>query len=241
MGNALRDQTVLVVGRGSGIARAITLLARSEGARVVVAGRDKAKLAGAYDDVADPGISAEAIDITDDASIAVLAERVGPVDHVVSTASARARGNLADLQRENLQMSFDTKVIGPTMLAKYFAAQINPGGSFVLFSGVHAFKLNVGYLGVGITNGAVDFLTRWLAVELAPIRVNAISPGVIDTGAWDAMGEDGKRGYFKHIADHNPTGRIGTPDDIAGAVLFAMTNTFMTGMTLKVDGGEPLI
>ena len=241
MGNALRDQTVLVVGRGSGIARAITLLARSEGARVVVAGRDKAKLAGAYDGVADPGISAEAIDITDDASIAVLAERVGPVDHVVSTASARARGNLADLQRENLQMSFDTKVIGPTMLAKYFAAQINPGGSFVLFSGVHAFKLNVGYLGVGITNGAVDFLTRWLAVELAPIRVNAISPGVIDTGAWDAMGEDGKRGYFKHIADHNPTGRIGTPDDIAGAVLFAMTNTFMTGMTLKVDGGEPLI
>ena len=83
-------------------------------------------------------------------------------------------------------MSFDTKVIGPTMLAKYFAAQINPDGSFVLFSGVHAFKLNIGYLGVGITNGAVDFLTRWLAVELAPIRVNAISPGVIDTGAWDA-------------------------------------------------------
>jgi NAD(P)-dependent dehydrogenase (short-subunit alcohol dehydrogenase family) len=241
VGNALRDQTVLVVGRGSGIARATTLLARSEGARVVVAGRGKAKLAGAYDDVADPGISAEAVDITDDASIAALAERVGPVDHVVSTASARARGNLADLQRENLQMSFDTKVIGPTILAKYFAAQINPGGSLVLFSGVHAFKLNVGYLGVGITNGAVDFLTRWLAVELAPIRVNAISPGVIDTGAWDAMGEDGKRDYFKHIADHNPTRRIGTPDDIAGAVLFAMTNTFMTGMTLKVDGGEPLI
>jgi NAD(P)-dependent dehydrogenase (short-subunit alcohol dehydrogenase family) len=241
MGNALRDQTVLVVGRGSGIARATTLLARSEGARVVVAGRDKAKLAGAYDDVADPGISAEAVDITDDASIAALAERVGPVDHVVSTASARARGNLADLQRENLQMSFDTKVIGPTILAKYFAAQINPGGSLVLFSGVHAFKFNVGYLGVGITNGAVDFLTRWLAVELAPIRVNAISPGVIDTGAWDSLGAEGKRDYFEHIADGNPARRIGTPDDIAGAVLFAMTNTFMTGVTLKVDGGEPLI
>ncbi|MDT5251186.1 MAG: hypothetical protein QOH07_121 [Mycobacterium sp.] len=237
MGSALRDKTVLLVGRGSGIARAVTLLARSEGARVVVAGRDKTKLAGAYDD---PGISAQVVDVTDDASIAALAGRVGPVDHVVSTASARARGKLADLQRENLRISFDTKVIGPTMLAKYFAPQINPGGSFVLFSGVHAFKLNVGYLGVGITNGAVDFLTRWLAVELAPIRVNAISPGVIDTGAWDAMGEDGKRDYFKHIAANNPAGRIGTPDDIASAVLFAMTNTFMTGMTLRVDGGEPL-
>ena len=237
MANTLQDKTILVVGRGSGIARAVALLARSEGARVIVAGRDRAKLANSYDDA---GISAETIDITDDDSIVALAERVGRVDHVVSTASARARGKLADLQRQNLLESFDTKVIGPTMLAKHFASQINPGGSFVLFSGVHAFKHNVGYLGVGITNGAVDFLTRWLAVELAPIRVNAISPGVIDTGAWDAMGDDGKRDYFEHIAAHNPAGRIGTPDDIAAAVLFAMTNTFMTGVTLKIDGGEPL-
>jgi len=237
MANSLQDKTILVVGRGSGIARAVALRARSEGARVIVAGRDRAKLSNCYDD---PGISAETIDITDDDSIVALAERVGRVDHVVSTASARARGKLADLQRENLRMSFDTKVIGPTMLAKHFASQINAGGSFVLFSGVHAFKHNVGYLGVGITNGAVDFLTRWLAVELAPIRVNAISPGVIDTGAWDAMGDDGKRDYFAHIAAHNPAGRIGTPDDIAAAVLFAMTNTFMTGVTLKIDGGEPL-
>ena len=180
------------------------------------------------------------MDITDDTSIAALADRFGPVDHVVSTASARARGKLADLQRENLRLSFDTKVIGPTMLAKHFAAHINPGGSFVLFSGVHAFKLNVGYLGVGITNGAVDFLTRWLAVELAPIRVNAISPGVIDTGAWDSLGAEGKRDYFEHISSRNPARRIGTPDDIAAAVLFAMTNTFLTGMTLRIDGGEPL-
>ena len=238
MANALQDKTILVVGRGSGIARAVALLARSEGARVIVAGRDRAKLADSYDD---DGISAETIDITDDESIAALADRVSRVDHVVSTASARARGKLADLQRQNLLQSFDTKVIGPTMLAKHFASQINPGGSFVLFSGVHAFKHNVGYLGVGITNGAVDFLTRWLAVELAPIRVNAVSPGVIDTGAWDAMGEDGKRDYFEHIAAQNPAGRIGTPGDIAAAALFAMTNSFMTGVTLRVDGGEPLV
>jgi NAD(P)-dependent dehydrogenase (short-subunit alcohol dehydrogenase family) len=238
MGNSLRDKTVVVVGRGSGIARAVALLTQSEGARVIAAGRDKAKLAGAYDGI---DITAETVDITDDGSIADLADRVGPVDHVVSTASARARGKLGELDRQKLQLSFDTKVIGPTMLAKYFAPQINPGGSFVLFSGVHAFKLNVGYLGVGITNGADDFLTRWLAVELAPTRVNAISPGVIDTGAWDSLGDDGKRDYFEHIADSNPARRIGTPDDIAGAALFAMTNTFMTGMTLKVDGGEPLV
>src|ERR1700758_2917768 len=96
------------------------------------------------------------------------------------------------------------------------------------------------YLGVAITNGAVDFLTRSLAVELAPIRVNTISPGVIDTGAWDSLGEDGKRDYFQRIGNNNPARRIGKPADVADAVLFAMTNTFLTGVTLKVDGGEPL-
>jgi NAD(P)-dependent dehydrogenase (short-subunit alcohol dehydrogenase family) len=237
MGNALQGKRVLVVGRGSGIARAVTLLARSEGAEVVVAGRNKDTLASAYDD---SGITAEVIDITDDTSIASLADRLGSVDHVVSTASARARGKLAELERADVQRSFDTKVIGPTMLAKYFAPRMNPGGSFVLFSGVNAFKVNVGYLGVAITNGAVDFLTRSLAVELAPIRVNAISPGVIDTGAWDTMGEEGKRAYFKRVSAENPAGRIGSPEDVAEAVLFAMTSTFMTGVTLKIDGGEPL-
>lgn len=238
MGVTLQDSRVLVVGRGSGIARAITLMARSAGAEVVVAGRDKNKLAAAYDD---EGITSEALDITDDASIAALAERIGTLDHVVSTASARARGTLTALDRGSLRQSLDTKVLGPVMLAKHLAPQVTPNGSFVLFSGVNAFKVNVGYLGVAITNGAVDFLTRSLAVELAPVRVNAISPGVIDTGAWDSLGDEPKRAFFEDVSATNPAGRIGTIDDIAQAALFAMTNTFMTGVTLKIDGGEPLV
>ncbi len=237
MASALADRTVLVIGRGSGIARAITLLARSEGARVIVAGRDASKLAAAYDD---PAITAETVDVLDDDSIAGLAARVGVIDHLVSTVSARARGRLADLDRADLRRSFDTKVVGPVMLAKHFAEQIARDGSIVLFSGVNAFKVNVGYLGVAITNGAVDFLTRSLALELGPIRVNSISPGVIDTGIWDALGEAGKQAYFADLTAHNPARRIGTVDDVAGAALFAMTNTFLTGMTLRVDGGEPL-
>jgi NAD(P)-dependent dehydrogenase (short-subunit alcohol dehydrogenase family) len=169
---SLQGKCVVVVGRGGGIAKAVTMLARSEGARVVVAARDSEVLAAGYDD----DVTAETVDVTDDTSISAFAERVGPVDHLVSTVSARARGKLAELDRAKLQLSFDTKVIGPAMLAKYFAPQINEGGSIALFSGVNAFKVNVGYLGVAITNGAVDFLTRSLAVELAPIRVNAISP-----------------------------------------------------------------
>ncbi|HZZ47057.1 MAG TPA: SDR family oxidoreductase [Pseudonocardia sp.] len=180
------------------------------------------------------------MDITDDDSITALGERLGTLDHVVSTASARARGRLRDLSRASVLASLDTKVIGPLMLAKHLGPRINEGGSFVLFSGVAALKIAVGTLAVAITNGAADTLTRSLAVELAPVRVNAISPGVIDTGAWDALGEQGKADLFTHQAERNPARRIGTTDDIAGAVLFALTSTFLTGVTLAVDGGEAL-
>jgi len=159
---------------------------------------------------------------------------------VVSTASARVRGRLADLDRDAIRLSFDTKVIGPLMLAKHLAPRMNGGGSFVIFSGVAAAKIAVGTMGVAITNAAADTLVRSLALELAPIRVNAISPGVIDTGAWDALGERGKADYFADISARNPTRRIGTTDDIASGVLFALTNTFLTGQTLHIDGGEPL-
>jgi NAD(P)-dependent dehydrogenase (short-subunit alcohol dehydrogenase family) len=234
----LNDKKVLVVGRGSGIARAITEAARAAGATVTVASREREELAQAYAD--DLGVSAESVDLTDDDSIAALAERVGAVDHVVSTASAGARGMIGDLDRDAVRRSFDTKVIGPLMLARAFRDQIADGGSILIFSGVAAFDIEPGTLAVAITNGAADTLTRSLAVELAPIRVNAISPGVIDTGAWDALGEDGKAKLFADKSERNPARRIGAPEDVADAAMLALTNTFMTGLTLHVDGGERL-
>ena len=238
MNKPIEGQKVLVIGRGGGIARAVSLVARDAGAQVVVAGRDRERLADAYAD--EPGVSIEMVDLTDEASIAALGERLEAVDHVVSTASARARGRIADLDRDALRLSFDTKVIGPVMVAKHFAPRMREGGSFVIFSGVAASKIAVGTLAVAITNGAADVLARSLALELAPIRVNAISPGVIDTGAWDAFGEHAKQDYFASISARNPARRIGTTMDIAEGVLFAMTNTFLTGQTLHIDGGEPL-
>ncbi len=236
--SSLQDRTVLVIGRGSGIARAVVLAARDAGARVVAAGRSPEALAAAYD--GEPGITVETVDVTDDASIVALGERLGTLDHIVSTASARARGRLQDLDRDAVRASFDTKVIGPLMLAKHLGPRLDEGGSIVLFSGVAAFKIAVGTLAVAITNGAADTLTRSLALELAPIRVNAVSPGVIDTGAWDALGETPKAAMFAEQSKLNPAGRIGSADDIAQAVLFALTNTFLTGVTLAVDGGEVL-
>jgi len=238
MTGSLKDQSVLVIGRGSGLARAIVLAARDEGAQVIAAGRNQEALSDAY--AGDPGVSTEIVDLNDEASIAALGERLGRVDHVVSTASARARGRLADLDRDAIRQSFDTKVIGPLMLAKHLAPRMGGGGSFVIFSGVAAAKIAVGTMGVAITNAAADTLARSLALELAPIRVNAISPGVIDTGAWDALGVPGKADYFADISSRNPARRIGTLEDIAQGVLFALTNTFLTGQTLHIDGGEPL-
>jgi NAD(P)-dependent dehydrogenase (short-subunit alcohol dehydrogenase family) len=107
-------------------------------------------------------------------------------DSARSAASARARGRVADLDRDrdSVRRSFDTKVIGRLMLAKHLAPRMTTAASFVIFSGGAAAKIVIGTLGVAITNGAADVLARSLALELAPIRVNAVSPGVIDTGAW---------------------------------------------------------
>lgn len=98
-----------------------------------------------------------------------------------------------------------------------------------------------GFLAVAATNGSVNTVTRWLAVELGPIRVNAVSPGTIDTGAWDGLGEQKKAALFAERSAANPVGRIGTAEDVAQAVLSVLTGTFMTGASIPVDGGQPLV
>ncbi|MFD9006688.1 SDR family oxidoreductase [Streptomyces sp. NPDC059582] len=238
MSTTLKDKTVLVVGRGSGIARAVSDAAMQEGARVIAAGRNRAALRESYRRSA---ATVATVDVTDEGSITALAAEVGVVDHVVCAASARARGAVAELEPDAILRSFHTKVVGPIMLTKHFAPTMPESGSFVLLSGVAALEPDPGFLAVAATNGAVNTVVRSLAVELAPIRVNAVSPGTIDTGAWDALGEQGKAELFGRLSAANPARRIGTPEDVAHAILFALTNTFLTGVCLPVDGGQPLV
>jgi NAD(P)-dependent dehydrogenase (short-subunit alcohol dehydrogenase family) len=232
----LTGKTVLVIGRGSGIAHAVVTAVREAGGTVIAASRDQAELKAAYGD----DVPSELIDVTDEASVSALAERLGQVDHVVSTASSRVRGALADLQPAAVLQSLSTKVLGPILLAKHFGPRMPQDGSFVFFSGATARKPAPGMTAVSATNGGVDSVTRALAVELAPIRVNAVSPGTIDSGAYDGLGEQRKASLFATRAEHNPARRIGTPDDAARAVLYALTSSFTTGTTLAVDGGERL-
>lgn len=234
----LSGKTVLIIGRGSGIAGAIAQAVRDAGGGVIAAGLSPDALAASYRGT---GTRVERVDITDEASVADLAAAVGGVDHVVSTASARARGGYADLTAPLVAASLAAKVIGPLLLAKHFAAKLPPDGSFLFMSGATALKPAPGMLAVAATNAAVDTLSAGLAVELAPVRVNAIAPGTIDTGAYDALGPERKAALFAARSASNPARRIGTPQDIATVALMALTSGFLTGVTIPVDGGEHLV
>ena len=235
---SLKGRTVLIIGRGSGIARAIALAVSGDGGQVIAAGRHPVDLGGAYRGL---GFGVEFVDVTDESSVAALADRIPPIDHVVCTASARARGGYRDLTASLVNASFGTKVTGPLLLAKHLSVKLPPDGSFLFMSGATALKPAPGMLAVAATNAAVDAITAGLAVELAPIRVNAIAPGTIDTGAYDALGDERKAALFKARSAANPARRIGTADDIAAAALAALTNGFMTGAAIPVDGGEHLV
>ncbi|WP_415973595.1 SDR family oxidoreductase [Rhodococcus sp. 077-4] len=226
---------VLVVGGASGIGKALAAEIIDRGGEVVLSGRRQEVLEQAVGTLGDRA-SWVIVDLADEASIASAAAEVGSVDHVVSLAADHANGAVGDLHAVDIRKAFDAKVIGPILLAKHFAPSIAVGGSLLFFSGVAAWKPAPGLAVMATTNGAVAFLVEALALELAPIRVNAVSPGIVDSGAWDFMGA-GKESFFAETARANPAGRVGTPADVAAAVLYALSDTFVTGTTLHVDGG----
>ncbi|MFJ9520790.1 SDR family oxidoreductase [Kitasatospora sp. NPDC101801] len=235
----LDGRRLVVVGAGSNIGRAIARTASAAGADLVLAGPDPAKLADTAAGLAGPAL-VQPLDLADEASIAALAERVGPFDHLVSTAAMPANGPVATLELAAVQRAFAAKVIGPLLLAKHLAGQVNEGGSFTFFSGVAAWRPAPERVVMATTNGALAFLVEALAVELAPVRVHAVSPGIVDSGAWDGLAER-KDAFLRGVAERNPARRVGGPDDLVQAVLYALGNPFVTGTVLHVDGGHRLV
>ena len=234
----LEGKTVLVVGGGSGIGRALAGEVVRRGARVVVAGRDAARLDAVAVELGDRART-RPVDLADESSIARLAADVAELDHLVSTANAPANGPVTSLDAAAVQQAFAAKVTGPLLLAKHLAPRFRAGGSILLFSGVVAWRPAPERAVMATTNGAVSSLAQALAVELAPLRVNAVSPGIVDSGVWDGMGER-KEAFLAGVAERNPARRVGTVQDLVEASLLAMTNDFLTGTTLHVDGGGRL-
>lgn len=225
---------MLVIGGAKYLGEAIARAASEAGAQVVIGARDLDRaqaVAGEFDGIA------VRVDVTDEASIAAAAAELGAVDHVVITASAHHNVPVAELEHDGIVAAFDAKVFGPLLVAKHFAPILPATGSILLFSGVAAWNPGAPYTVMGVSNGAVSFLAAHLAKELAPIRVNAISPGIIDSGTWDGLGAEGKQGLLDGAAASNLAGRAGAREDIAQAALWLLTAGFVTGETIHVEGG----
>ena len=230
----MQGKTLLVVGGRSGIARQIATDAAEAGATVVLAGRDPSALAGLPASAGQ--VSTARVDLGDEESIRQLAEGIGAVDYVVSSAASPANGPVTAVERDDVLRAFDAKVFGPLLLAKHLAPRMAPDGAMLLLAGIVAWRPSAGKTVTAAANGAVSFLVSALAVELTPIRVNAISPGIVDSGAWDGLGA-GKEQLFAKTAAKVPAGRVGQTADISAAALLALTNPFLTGETLHVEGG----
>ncbi|MFI2207511.1 SDR family oxidoreductase [Streptomyces sp. NPDC020192] len=237
-GTPLQGQRIVVVGAGSRTGRALARAASAAGATVVLAGPDPRKLEWTAGELSGPS-EVIALDLADERSIAGFAGTVGRFDHLVSTAAMPANGPLKDLELADVQRAFAAKVIGPMLLAKHLAEQVSERGSFTFFSGVAAWRPAPARTVMATTNGALAFLVQALAVEIAPVRVNAVSPGIVDTGSWDGLGAD-KEAFLRGVAERNPARRVGSPEDLVKAVFYAIDNPYVTGTVLHVDGGGRL-
>jgi NAD(P)-dependent dehydrogenase (short-subunit alcohol dehydrogenase family) len=230
---------IAIAGGSSGIGFAVAALALERGARVTILGRSRAKLADARQRLGG-SVATVSMDLGDAASAAAGFQTLGAFDYFVSTAADLTYSPLASMPRDAIERMLAGKFWGPVHLVQFGLPQLQPGGSILLFSGLAADRPAPGTAMVSALNAGVEGLVRALAVELAPVRVNAISPGVVDTEGWAFMDEASRSAFFASLASSLPARRIGSPADLADAALFALTNPYLTGEVLHVNGGGSL-
>ncbi|XKU40359.1 SDR family oxidoreductase [Pseudomonas [fluorescens] ATCC 17400] len=231
MTSSLKGKTVVVIGGSSGIGAAVARQAAARGAQVVLAGR---RLASAVDN----GVRSEPVDVTDSSTLQRLFESVGRVDHLVFTAGPSVQAKpLQDSDLQLAQDNFNVKLWGALRAIQQALPFLDERASIVLTSGQLGRKLAPGqFIKVGI-NAATEALGKQLAKELAPRRVNVVSPGVIDTPAYAGLSEEQRQGMFTKVGGALPVGRVGQADEVAAGYLMAMENGFITGSVIDIDGG----
>lgn len=240
----LDGKRVMVVGGSSGLGKGIALAALREGASVNIVGRSLEKLKAAVTELKSWGnVEANACDAGEEAQVKELFENTNRIDHLVITAP----GDLVYKRTEDASLTevnqvIRGKLISAFLLVKYASPKLSKDGSVVLTAGINAF-IPIGRASiVSAANGALISYARALAIELKPLRFNVISPGWVDTPIWQTVTTpEGKEKMFQDAASSLPVGRVGTPEDIAGGVLMLLTNGFVTGTVLSIDGGRRLI
>ncbi|EOB3601534.1 TPA: SDR family oxidoreductase [Vibrio vulnificus] len=181
------------------------------------------------------------LDISDEKSVYHYFETIGAFDHLIVTAGSYApAGKVVDVEVTQAKYAFDTKFWGAVLAAKHGARYLKQGGSITLTSGMLSRKVVANTYVKAAINAAIEATTKVLAKELAPIRVNAISPGLTKTEAYKGMNADDRDAMYQRTQSHLPVGKVGEASDIAMAYLFAIQNSYMTGTVIDIDGGALL-
>ena len=234
MGRSLAGSRVLVLGGSSGIGLATAKAAATAGAKVTLASRSSEKVNAAATQVGNGAVGTP-LDTTNDAALEAFFSSHPEWDHIVVSVAAGRSAGLQDLSLQDAYGNMNAKFWTAYKTARL--ARITPEGSLTLVSGFLSQRPNKDALLQGCINAALESLGRGLALSLSPVRVNTISPGLIDTPIRAAMPADRKKAMLDHAAATLPAKRVGQAEDVAEAILMVMTNPFTTGSTLFVDGG----
>jgi NAD(P)-dependent dehydrogenase (short-subunit alcohol dehydrogenase family) len=231
---SLKNSRVLIVGGSSGIGLAVAEQALAAGAKVTIASRSAAKLESAARELG-RNIETAVLDTADEAGVEAFFSNSGTWDHIVISAAQTPTGPVRKLSLADAKLAMDSKFWGAYRVAR--AARFSERASLTFISGFLSERPSASSVLQGAINSALESLGRGLALELSPVRVNSVSPGLIDTPLWSKMDEAGRQAMFDKVAGSLPAKTIGQPSDIANAVIFAMTTPFATGSTIRVDGG----
>ncbi len=235
------SQRIVILGGTSGIGLATAERAAAEGATVIVASSRADRIDAALERLPTTA-EGYTVDVRREEEIREFFSRVGSFDHLAFTAGETLQiGALADTDVEAASRALDTRVWGAYAAVKHAAAHLRPDGSIVLSSGIASTRPGANWTVASSICGAVDALTRALAVELAPIRVNAVASGVVRSNLWRDMSEEDRSAMYESLSRALPVGRVGEVSDIAETFIYLMRNGYSTGSVVTVDGGSVLV